>query len=337
MIANANPTGKSAARIRGRFAPTPSGRLHVGNARTALLAWLQIRHAGGQIALRMEDIDKPRSRPELAEQIVRDMRWLGLDWDEGPDVGGPCGPYEQSERGALYEEALARLVAGGHVYPCYCSRAELAAVASAPHGLAAEGPAYPGTCRLLSASERAQRAAVKTPSLRFAMPDRAFAFDDLAAGRQRFAVGAGGDFIVRRADGIVAYQLAVVVDDAAMGVTDVLRGWDLLDSTPRQLALYEALGLHAPRFAHVPLLCGPDGSRLAKRHDSLSMEAMHQAGVKPEQVVGWLAYVSGLIERPEPIAAGELVAGFDLSRVPTEPVTVSDELLMLLKIAGTSS
>ncbi|WP_135552952.1 tRNA glutamyl-Q(34) synthetase GluQRS [Paenibacillus cymbidii] len=323
--------------IRGRFAPTPSGRLHVGNARTALLAWLQIRHAGGQIALRMEDIDKPRSRPELAEQIVRDMRWLGLDWDEGPDIGGPCGPYEQSERGSSYEAALARLVADGHVYPCYCSRAELAAVASAPHGLASEGPAYPGTCRKLTAGERAQRAAVKTPSLRFAMPDRTYSFDDLAAGRQQFAAGTGGDFIVRRADGIVAYQLAVVVDDAAMGITDVLRGWDLLDSTPRQLALYEALGLPAPRFAHVPLLCGPDGSRLAKRHDSLSLEALRGAGIAPERIVGWLAHVSGLLDRPEPIAASELIAGFELGRVSREPVIASDDLLKLLRTASTSS
>lgn len=315
---------------RGRFAPTPSGELHIGNARTALLAWLHIRHAGGQFVLRMEDIDKPRSRPELARGIVSDLRWLGLDWDEGPDVGGPYAPYEQSAREALYEEALRRLVADGRVYPCYCSRAELAAIASAPHGLTSEGPAYPGTCRSLTAVERAARAAAKTPSLRFAMPERPCAFDDMAAGRQLFAAGAGGDFVVRRADGIIAYQLAVVVDDAAMGITDVLRGWDLLDSTPRQLALYEALGWPAPRFAHVPLLYGADGQRLAKRHGAVSLPALRAAGARPERVVGCLAYASGLLDRPEPATPAELVAGFDLARVPREQVQVGDELLRLL-------
>ncbi|OUM96579.1 MAG: tRNA glutamyl-Q synthetase [Thermobacillus sp. ZCTH02-B1] len=312
------------ANYRGRFAPTPSGEMHVGNARTALIAWLDARSRGGTFVLRMEDIDGPRCKPHFYDLILEDLRWLGIDWDEGPDVGGPYGPYVQSLRLADYDEALKRLEARGLLYPCYCSRAELLAVASAPHGLASEGPAYPGTCRHLTDEERRERERKKSPSLRFRLPDRAVAFEDGAAGPQRFAPGAGGDFVVRRADGIVSYQLAVVVDDAAMAITDVVRGADLLDSTPRQLFLFEALGLNAPRYAHVPLLCGPDGKRLAKRHGALSIRALRERGVRPEQVVGAIAAVSGLHDRPEPIAARELIAGFRLEKVPKEPVVVDE-------------
>lgn len=307
-------------RRRGRFAPTPSGQLHIGNAWTALLAWLQMRHAGGEFVLRIEDIDKPRSRAEWTRQILSDLRWLGIDWDEGPDVGGPYGPYRQQEREALYEEALERLTSAGKLYPCYCSRADLAALASAPHGLSAEGPAYPGLCRHLTAAERQAKAAVKAPSLRFAMPNRPIVFDDLLAGRQRFPPGAGGDFVVKRADGIWGYQLAVVVDDAAMRITDVLRGMDLLDSTPRQILLYEALGLDIPRFAHVPLLYGPDGSRLAKRHGALTIAALRAQGTPPERLIGRLAFASGLIDRPEPLPAADLIPQFAPDKLPRKPV-----------------
>lgn len=316
--------------IRGRFAPTPSGLMHIGNARTALLAWLQIRSAGGGFILRMEDIDRPRSKPEYAERILDDLQWLGLDWDEGPDVGGPCGPYVQSERTGLYHAALEKLDGAGLVYPCYCSRAELMAVASAPHGLASEGPAYPGTCRSLTAGQREEKALRKTPALRFAVPDEALCYRDEAAGVQAFPPGAGGDFIVRRADGILAYQLAVVVDDAAMGVTDVLRGYDLLDSTPRQIWLYEALGLETPRFAHVPLLYGPDGERLSKRHGSVALSQMRVSGIRPEAVVGLLAYWSGLTDRIEPLKPSDLLRDFDLARVPTGPVRVEERELALI-------
>ncbi|PLT46099.1 tRNA glutamyl-Q(34) synthetase GluQRS [Paenibacillus sp. FSL W8-1187] len=312
----------------GRFAPTPSGLMHLGNARTALLAWLQIRRLGGSFLLRMEDIDGPRSRPDYAEAALRDLRWLGLDWDEGPDSGGPRGPYTQSERLPLYEEALERLRAQGLLYPCYCSRAELAAVASAPHGLASEGPAYPGTCRCLSEEERQERARRKQPSLRFAVPpERIVRFDDEVAGPQETAPGAGGDFVVRRADGIFSYQLAVAVDDAAMGVTHVLRGSDLLDSTPRQLLLLEALGHAAPRYAHVPLLMGPDGKRLAKRHGGISLQALREAGVRPERVVGLLARWSGLLERAEPVMPSELIEAARERPLPLEPVVVREEEL----------
>ncbi|EFM13168.1 Glutamyl/glutaminyl-tRNA synthetase, class Ic, catalytic domain [Paenibacillus curdlanolyticus YK9] len=313
--------------LRGRFAPTPSGLMHIGNARTALLAWLQIRQAGGQFVLRMEDIDKPRSKAQFASQALEDLRWLGLDWDEGPDVGGPYAPYQQSLREQLYEDALGQLEQRGRLYPCFCSRAELLAVASAPHGLSAEGPAYGGTCRNLTASERAERCLHKHPSIRFTMEERDIVFEDGIAGLQAFPPGAGGDFVVKRADELFSYQLAVVVDDIAMGITDVLRGYDLLDSTPRQLMLYEALGATPPRFAHVPLLLGEDGKRLAKRHGSISLAAIRERGVQPERVLGLLAAMSGLIDRPAPIAAGELVGGFTLAQIPREPVIVDSQTL----------
>jgi glutamyl-tRNA synthetase len=302
--------------------------MHIGNARTALLAWLQVRSAGGQFVLRMEDTDKPRSRPDLARQILADLRWMGLDWDEGPDVGGPHAPYTQSEREELYHEALRRLEAEGWLYPCYCSRAEIMAIASAPHGLAAEGPVYPGTCRRLTPEERTGKAARdKSPSLRFAMPDVPTAFVDGIAGPQSFPPGAGGDFVVHRADGMIGYQLAVVVDDAAMAMTDVLRGWDLLDSTPRQIHLYRALGLTPPRFAHAPLLIGTDGQRLSKRHGSVTVAGLKEAGASPERLVGHLAFLSGLLDRPEPVTAGELIPLFDLGKIPQEAVVVTPELL----------
>ncbi|GIO16066.1 glutamyl-Q tRNA(Asp) synthetase [Cohnella xylanilytica] len=306
--------------IRGRFAPTPSGRLHLGNALTALLAWLQVRAAGGAMILRMEDLDAPRCKPGTAAQVMEEMAWLGLDWDEGPDVGGPCGPYEQSARLALYEEALERLGREDRIYPCYCSRAELQSIASAPHGLTGEGPVYDGRCRRLTAEERREREAVKTPSLRFAMPVKPFPFADGVAGPQSFGPGAGGDFVVKRADGIVGYQLAVVVDDIAMGVTDVFRGWDLLDSTPRQLALFEAFGEPPPRYAHGPLLLGPDGSRLSKRHGSVGLSALRERGAKPEKVTGWLAWTAGLTDEPEPLAPRELIRFWDPRRIAREAV-----------------
>ncbi|WP_310550051.1 tRNA glutamyl-Q(34) synthetase GluQRS [Paenibacillus glufosinatiresistens] len=315
---------------RGRFAPSPSGDIHIGNALSALLSWLQIRRSGGSYILRMEDIDAARCRPEYARRIPGDLRWLGLDWDEGPDIGGPFGPYTQSERMELYEEALTRLSARERLYPCFCSRHDLLQAAAAPHGLSAEGPVYPGTCRRLSAQERSLRAAVKSPSLRFAVTQGELTFADGIAGKQTVQRADGGDFVVRRADGIPSYQLAVVVDDALMGITEVLRGFDLLDSTPRQLMLFEALGWSPPRYSHSPLLIGPDGRRLAKRHGGITLAELRESGVKAERVAGWLAWVSGLLEEPEERTPRELIAFYDQSRIARQSITVTPGMLAWL-------
>jgi len=295
---------------RGRFAPTPSGLLHIGNAFAAAAAWLQMRQAGGEFVLRIEDIDKPRSRPEYAERIIEDLLWLGLDWDEGPRRGGPYEPYAQSLREPLYEEALERLRDAGFLYPCYCSRSDLASIGSAPHGLASEGAAYPGFCRTLSLEEQEARAARKAPAIRFVMPSRRIEFLDGWAGPQAFDGGSLGDFVVKRADGMFSYQLAVTVDDAAMRMTDVLRGADLLDSTPRQLALYAALGLQAPGFSHIPLLADETGMRLSKRDKSLTLSSLRAKGIPPERLLGFLACLAGWIERAEPVTLSELIPQF---------------------------
>ncbi len=308
--------------IRGRFAPSPTGPLHLGNARTALLAWLDARSRRGALAMRVEDLDGPRVRPGLEARILEELRWLGLDWDEGPDVGGPHGPYRQSERGDRYAAALDRLRAEGLVYPCFCSRAEIAQASQAPHA-SDEGPRYPGTCRDLSPADRAVRGARRPPAWRFRVPYGPVAFRDTFHGECSFDVAATvGDFVVARADGVPAYQLAVVVDDAAMEVTDVLRGDDLLPSTSRQLLLFRALGLPAPRFAHVPLVVGPDGERLAKRHGALSVGELRERGADPAAVVGLLAAASGLLPAGGRAMPADLLAGFRLEAVPREPARI---------------
>ncbi|WP_018752463.1 tRNA glutamyl-Q(34) synthetase GluQRS [Paenibacillus sanguinis] len=316
--------------LRGRFAPTPSGDMHLGNAKIALLSWLQIRAAAGVFVLRIEDIDIQRSRPQIAENIMADLRWLGLDWDEGPGAGNSNGPYWQSQRTQLYWGALHQLQQDGRLYPCFCSRRELLSVANAPHGLASEGISYSGRCRTLSPAEQQQKARLKAPSLRFALNDAATSFVDGIAGPQHFPPGSGGDFVVRRADGLYSYQLAVTVDDAAMGITHVLRGGDLLDSTPRQLQLYNALGLTPPAFAHAPLIMGEDGHRLAKRHGDLGLSALRSAGTRPEAVIGWLAYISGLVEQPEPVKASELITGFKLEQVSHTPFMLTEAMIRRL-------
>src|SRR5512137_2027049 len=304
---------------RGRFAPTPTGPMHLGNARTALLAWLDARSRSGALAMRVEDLDGPRVRPGLEARILEELRWLGLDWDEGPDVGGPHGPYRQSERGDRYATALGRLREAGLAYPCFCSRAEIAQASQAPHA-SDEGPRYPGTCRSLGPAERSARAARRPPAWRLRVPEGGVAFRDRIHGECTFDVaGTVGDFVVARADGVPAYQLAVVVDDAAMEVTDVVRGDDLLPSTARQLLLYRALGLAAPRFAHVPLVVGADGERLAKRHGARSLTELREAGVAAEAVVGLLAASCGLAGPGERLAAAALVDGFAWGRVDKAP------------------
>ena len=300
--------------IRGRYAPSPTGTLHLGNLRTALLAWLFARSRGGEFVLRVEDLDRPRVSPGASEQMLADLRWLGLDWDEGPDVGGPHSSYTQSERQAIYTEYLQRLHEAGLIYPCYCSRADIARSASAPHG--EEGPRYPGTCRHLSEARRRQyEAEGRRPSLRLRVEDeRVVTFTDLLAGPVEQQVQqAVGDFILRRSDGIFAYQFAVVVDDGLMQINQVVRGSDLLSSTARQILLFEALGFPLPMFAHVPLWLDSAGQRLSKRVQSAGLAPLRANGTTPEQIIGQLSSSCGLVEPGEAISATRLAERYQQS------------------------
>lgn len=309
--------------MRGRFAPTPSGRMHLGNVFAALVAWLSARAAGGEMVLRVEDLDPRAASREHAELLMDDLRWLGLDWDEGP--------FWQHERGALYDEAIERLARAGLTYPCFCSRAELHA-ASAPH--ASDGtPVYAGTCRGLSEGEVARRAAVRPPATRLRVPDAddpggTIEFCDLAFGPRREVLAREcGDFLVRRSDGVVAYQLAVVVDDALMGVTQVVRGRDLLGSCARQIYLCRLLDLDPPEYGHVPMLVAPDGRRLSKREKDLDLGVLRERGVPAERVVGALAAAAGLAEAGCEATPAELAGSFSWARLRREDV-VADEALL---------
>ncbi len=308
----------------GRFAPSPSGRIHLGNILCCLLAWLSARQKGGKIVLRIEDLDTARCPRRYAEQMEEDLRWLGLDWDEGPGAGGPDGPYYQSARTELYRTALEKLERMNLVYPCFCTRAELHA-ASAPHR--SDGQVvYAGTCRSLTAEEQAARTAVRAPALRLRVPDEMWSFTDGHMGRYEENLARDcGDFLLRRSDGMFAYQLAVVVDDAAMGVTEVVRGADLLDSTPRQLYLYDLLGLRAPEFYHFPLLLAPDGRRLSKRDADAGLDSL-QGRVSAEEVLGKLAYLAGFNPGAEPKTAEQLLADFDWDKVPREDIRLPEGL-----------
>jgi glutamyl-tRNA synthetase len=286
--------------------------MHLGNARTALLSWLQVRARGGQWLLRIEDLDRARSRREVVDTLFRDLEYLGLEWDGSPVF--------QSERDEAYRSALTALERKGRLYPCFCTRAQVARSASAPHGPADDGPRYPGTCAALTAAQRESAARQRAPALRFRAQGGDTAFVDEVAGPVSQDVAQSvGDFVVRKGDGEAAYQLAVVVDDAESGVTQVLRADDLLASTPRQLQLYEALGRPAPAFAHVPLLLGEDGKRLAKRDGVFAVADLAAAKVPAEKVIGLLAHWSGLTDGG-PARAAELVAGFSLAALPRQPV-----------------
>ncbi len=298
--------------IRGRFAPSPSGRMHLGNLFAALLAWLDIRSLGGEMLLRVEDLDPDRCKSEYTRQLADDLRWLGLDWDLGWQAGSEA--YCQSQRTDFYAEAFRTLEAEGLLYPCYCSRKELLA-ASAPH--ASDGArVYSGRCRHLSAQERAalERSGRK-PAWRIAVPEEEIAFVDENFGPQSEVLCRDcGDFILRRSDGVYAYQLAVSADDGAMGIDRVVRGWDLLSSTPRQIWLMEKLGYAPPAYCHVPLLCSPDGRRLSKRDRDLDMGVLRQR-TTPEKLTGVLAYTAGLLDRPEAVRPQELVKDFSWAKV----------------------
>lgn len=296
----------------GRFAPSPSGRMHLGNVFSALLAWLSVQSQGGEMVLRIEDLDPDRCKKEYAETLKDDLRWLGLTWDREQTP--------QSLRTEAYQEAFERLEAMGLVYPCYCSRGELHA-ASAPH--ASDGRLlYAGTCRNLSPRERAAK--TKTPAWRLMVPNREYGFADGLQGLYRENLAKDcGDFLIRRADGVYAYQLAVVTDDGAGKVTQVVRGMDLLDSTPRQLYLYELLGLEPPEFYHVPLLMSPEGRRLSKRDRDLDLGYLRQHRT-PEELLGSLAHLAGLLDHPEAVSAGELASVFAWEKIKKEPIVVEN-------------
>ena len=312
----------------GRLAPSPTGAQHVGNARTYLLAWLLARAAQGKVVLRMEDIDSPRVKAHAQQQAIDDLHWLGLDWDEGPDVGGPQTPYVQTQRLPLYLLALFELQQAERIYPCTCTRSDVASAASAPHA-GQEGPVYPGTCAGRCVADAAALAEAGIPycwRMRITANERRFV--DLVAGEQRCCVGRQlGDFVIAKGDGAPAYQLAVVADDYAMGITEVLRGDDLLPSAFRQLELYDFFGWQPPQFAHVPLVVGPDGRRLAKRHGDTRLAMLREAGVPPERLVGLLAWSCGLRPTAEPVAAAELVAEFSLARLPRQPLVFTPQML----------
>ena len=294
--------------IKGRFAPSPTGRMHLGNVFSALLSWLSAKSQGGTWLLRIEDIDPQRSKQEYAELIMDDLHWLGLDWDEGP--------YYQSERGDIYEHYLKQITDNGLTYPCYCTRADILAT-QAPHE--SDGRVvYKGTCRNLAPGVKTGPAAIrmKVPSEGKGI----LSFTDGHYGMQTIDLTTHcGDFIVRRKDGAWAYQLAVVVDDALMGINEVVRGCDLLLSSPQQIYLAQQLGFAPPHFTHLPLLCNKQGQRLSKRDQSLDMAALRTSNT-PEEIIGMLAHAAGLQQSNEPITAQELIGEFSWDKIPTNNI-----------------
>jgi glutamyl-tRNA synthetase len=288
-----------ASNYRGRLAPSPTGYLHVGHARTFWTAYQRARDAGGSLVMRMEDLDPDRSRAEYSDAALEDLHWLGIRWQEGPPLSGPYAPYAQSLRRAIYLDAWHKLLRGGFLFPCRCSRKDLEAALSAPHEGAQQEqeplddePIYPGTCRTAVITMPPNSAAreIAEPgnfNWRFRVPDgEAIEFEDVNLGPQRFVAGRDfGDFVVWRRDGIPSYQLACVADDAAMRITEVVRGEDLLKSTARQILLYRALSLDPPAWFHCRLVTDSNGRRLAKRHDALSLRTLRQSGFTPEQIL----------------------------------------------------
>ncbi|HZD17305.1 MAG TPA: glutamate--tRNA ligase [Actinomycetota bacterium] len=314
--------------VRCRFAPAPSGSLHVGNIRTGLFSWAFARHHGGAFVLRIEDTDVSRVTEEAFHGVMDSLRWLGIDWDEGPDVGGPHQPYRQSQRMAIYARSVERLLAQADAYRCYCTEEELeerrkAAIARG------EPPGYDGRCRNLTEAERAAFETEGRPSaIRFAMPEREHVVQDLVKGEVRWAPGQLRDFVLMRADGSPLFLLAVAVDDLLMGITHVIRGDDLLASAPRNAAVIEALGGTPPTYAHVPQVNGPDGKPLSKRHGSTSVEAFRERGLLPEALMNYLALLGWSKDAETTfLSRGELVEAFDLDRVSSNPARFDTQKL----------
>ncbi len=314
--------------VRCRFAPAPSGAIHVGNARTALYSWLTARHHAGAFVLRVEDTDASRVSEEAFHLVMESLRWLGIEWDEGPDVGGPHAPYRQSERMDIYREHAVRLIEDGRAYRCYCTPEELEQ--RRQEALArGEPPGYDGRCRTLTREEIAAFEAEGRPSaLRFWMPEREFVVEDLLKGQVRFAAGSLRDFVLMRSDGTPTYLLAAGTDDMLMGMTHIIRGEDLLASTPRQMALMEALGATTfPAYAHHPMIVGPDRQPLSKRHGSTSVEAFRERGFLPEALVNYLALLGWSWGEQDFFTTDELVERFDISRVSRNPAMFDTQKL----------
>jgi glutamyl-tRNA synthetase len=308
----------SKSKVVGRLAPSPTGAQHLGNARTYLIAWLSARSQAGRVVLRIEDLDVSRVKPGAIDEAREDLHWLGLDWDGDAIV--------QTQRLPFYRAAFERLKSLGLIYPCTCTRADIERSASAPHA-EHEGPIYPGTCSHRRAAD-ADALADRPYAWRLRGGDETIAYDDGIRGKVSLNLHQiGGDFVVWRSAGTPAYQLAVVVDDADQGVTEVIRGDDLIPSTPRQLLLYRMLGLTPPRFLHVPLVVDAAGRRLAKRQGDTHLRSLREAGVEPQTVLGVLAWSCGWLDRVEPISLGELLPRFRLGRIPREPFVVTTAFL----------
>ena len=305
MTLSSNMSPLDTRPVVGRFAPSPTGRMHAGNIYASLVCWLIAKSQGGSITLRIEDLDRDRSRSEYAQQIMRDYEMLGLTWDNGP--------YYQHNRDTAYLEAFKKLQRSCGVYPCFCSRADLKALSSAPH--LGEKSVYPGICRNLSMQQRAEKALYKNPSYRVIVPSEEIAFTDGIQGEfsQNLATQCG-DFLIRRADGMFAYQLAVTVDDAAQGISLVVRGYDLITSTPQQIFILQQLGYPHPTYAHVPLFVNEQGKRLSKRDKSASLEHMLETYGSSAAALGHIAFVGKLTEYNEPATAQDLLSQFSLER-----------------------
>jgi glutamyl-tRNA synthetase len=314
--------------VRCRFAPAPSGSIHVGNARSALFSWLYARHHDGVFILRVEDTDASRVTEEAYQGVVDDLRWLGLDWGEGPDVGGPHGPYRQSERLGIYREMTERLLEGGHAYRCFCTPDELEERRKAALARG-EPPGYDGRCRTRTDEEIAAFQSEGRPfAIRFYMPEREWVIDDLVKGEVRWAARDLRDFVIVRSDGSPVFLLAVAVDDMLMNVTHVVRGDDLLASAPRNAAVIEALGGTPPAYAHLPQVLGPDSKPLSKRHGSTSVAAFRDQGFLPEALVNYLALLGwAKDDHTTFLDRDELIGAFDLAHVSHNPAVFDTQKL----------
>lgn len=323
----------------GRYAPSPTGLLHIGSARTALVAWLSVRAKAGTFVLRIEDLDGPRVVPGMTEAILQDLAWLGIDWDEGPGVGGPDAPYSQSARSTYYEEALAHLHRQGRLFPCSYSRKDLLHLASAPHGSPGGYHPYPAALCPTNLSDDWYTSLGKQEgpevAIRFLIDEAETTFEDHVMGYITERVGETvGDFVLKRRDGLYAYQLAVVVDDLLMGITEVVRGSDLLASTARQIQLIEALGGHLPTYAHVPLVVNYEGEKLSKRDQGLAIHAVRESGVGPQALIGYLGYSLGLLPKPKACTPQALVPRFSWEKLNSQAWTMPKDFIQQVKRVG---